>query len=204
MFEQIAVVVGITFLAMISPGPDMVIVTKNTLLAGRMPGLWTSLGILGGNAIHMIYCALGVGWIISQSIVAFSILKYAGAAYLIYLGIMSLRAEEKPLDLVTTGQVTADKGWFWQGFVNNVLNPKATLFYLGVFTVVITAETSVATTLLLVVCMKLVSGSFWVLFVYTLDRPFIRTVLERSQRYVNRVFGILLIGLGVRVAILEG
>jgi threonine/homoserine/homoserine lactone efflux protein len=87
--------------------------------------------------------------------------------------------------------------------VNNLLNPKGTLFYLGVFTVVITPETGLGTTGLLVLCMTSVSASFWGFFVYTLDRPFVRSFLERSQRCVNRVFGALLIGLGLRVATME-
>ena len=71
---------------MISPGPDMVIVMRNTVAGGRDAGLRTSLGILTGNLVHIGYCVLGIGWLISQSIVAFSALKYAGAAYLVYLG----------------------------------------------------------------------------------------------------------------------
>lgn len=87
--------------------------------------------------------------------------------------------------------------------MSNVLNPKGTLFYLGVFTVVITPETSFAMTLILILCMKSVSATFWALFVYTLDRPVVRTTLERSQRAVNRVFGVVLIGLGLRVATMD-
>ena len=90
--------------------------------------------------------------------------------------------------------------WFVQGFVNNLLNPKGALFYLGVFTMVITPKTSASTTLLLVVIMMLVSASFWVFFVRTLDRPTIREFIERSQQAVNRIFGALLVLLGVRVA----
>ena len=77
--------------------------------------------------------------------------------------------------------------WFVQGFVNNLLNPKGTLFYLGVFTTVITPETSASAMLLLVFSMMLVSASFWLLFVCTLDRPTIREFVERSQQAVNRV-----------------
>ena len=93
-----------------------------------------------------------------------------------------------------------DRTWFVQGFVNNLLNPKGTLFYLGVFTMVITPETSASAMLLLIFSMMLVSASFWLFFVYTLDRPTIREFIERSQQTVNRIFGVLLILLGMRVA----
>ena len=84
--------------------------------------------------------------------------------------------------------------------MNNLLNPKGTLFYLGVFTTVITPDTSASVTLLLIFIMMLVSASFWVFFVYTLDRPTIREFIERSQQTVNRIFGVLLCLLGLRVA----
>ena len=158
---------------------------------------------MAGNAVHITYCGLGIGWVISQSILALSLLKYAGAAYLIYLGIASCRAGRTSLDTASTRPAGSDRGWFLQGLLNNVLNPKGTLFYLGVFTMVITPETSFAMALILVLCMKVVSSSFWVVFVYTLDRPAIRRTIERGQGTVNRVFGVLMVGLGIRVAAME-
>ena len=143
---------------------------------------------------------LGIGLLISQSILAFSVLKYAAAAYLIYLGIMSFRSGAKTLDTNVIEGRRPNRTWFVQGFVNNLLNPKGTLFYLGVFTMVITPETSASAMLLLIFSMMLVSASFWLFFVYTLDRPTIREFIERSQQTVNRIFGVLLLLLGMRVA----
>jgi threonine efflux protein len=205
MIDQILVILGITLLVMISPGPDMVIVMRNTIVGGRAGGLQSSLGVLAGNMVHITYCAIGIGWLISESILAFNILKYAGAAYLIYIGVMSFRAKDMALSAETKAELqkNAGKSWFLQGFLNNILNPKGTLFYLGVFTMVITPETSTATTLLLVLIMMSVSALFWLFFVFTLDSTIVRNVLERGQRIVNRVFGGLLIFLGIRVAFME-
>jgi RhtB (resistance to homoserine/threonine) family protein len=200
MLDQILVIVSVTALVMVSPGPDMVLVLRNTFVNGRRAGLQTSVGILSGNLVHITYCLLGIGLLISKSIIAFSVLKFAAAAYLIYLGIMSFRSGEKTLDTNDFEVRGPSRTWFVQGFVNNLLNPKGMLFYLGVFTTVITPETSGSTTFLLVVIMMLVSASFWLFFVRTLDRPTIREVIERSQRAVNRIFGALLVLLGVRVA----
>ena len=203
MVDQILVIVGVTFFVMVSPGPDMVLVLRNTFLGGRLAGLQTSLGVLAGNLVHITYCVLGIGWVISQSILAFTVLKYAGAAYLIYLGIMSYRSGATALDTSSIEGRRRDRTWFVQGFVNSVLNPKGTLFYLGVFTIVITPETSASATLVLILVMMLVSASFWLFFVYTLDRPIIREFIERSQQIVNRIFGVLLVFLGLRVATME-
>jgi threonine/homoserine/homoserine lactone efflux protein len=170
------------------------------LASGRRAGLQTSIGILGGNLVHITYCVLGIGILISQSIVAFSTLKYVAAAYLIYLGVVSVRSGSKILDASEIQGERFTRAWFVQGFVNNLLNPKGTLFYLGVFTTVITPETSTSAMFVLILLMMLVSASFWACFVYTLDHRSFRDTVERSQQTVNRVFGALLILLGLRVA----
>lgn len=203
MLNQVSVVASLTLLVMVSPGPDMVLVLRNTFATGRRAGLQTSVGILAGNLVHITYCALGIGWLISKSIVAFAVLRYAAAAYLIYLGITSFRAGRTALDAGDLTARASDKNWFAQGFVNNVLNPKGTLFYLGVFTAVIVPGTSASAMLVLISTMMLISASFWLLFVHMLDRPAIRERIERSQQTVNRMCGVLLLLLGVRVALME-
>jgi len=203
MLDQVLIIVGVTVLIMVTPGPDMVIVTRNTFLGGVSGGLRTSGGVLLGNLVHISYCVLGIGWLISQSIVAFNVLKYAGAAYLLWLGVTSFRAESRRLDVEPAAPARRAQAWFLQGFVNNLLNPKGTLFYLGLFTVVIEPGTPPAGLALLIATTIGVSALFWVLFVYTLDRPVFRRAIERSQRAVNRLFGGLLVFLGVRVAFLE-
>ncbi|MBQ34847.1 MAG: LysE family translocator [Candidatus Latescibacteria bacterium] len=203
MAEQILVILGVTFFAMVTPGPDMVIVLRNTIVGGRLAGLHTSLGVLAGNLVHISYCVIGIGWLISQSILAFTTLKYAGAAYLIYLGITSFRSGSTQPDTPAPETRGGNRAWLAQGFLNNIFNQKGTLFYLGVFTTVITPETSARATSVLVLCMLLVSASFWLFFVYTLDRPIIRELIERFQKTVNRILGALLIALGARVASME-
>ena len=204
MLAQLLVVVSVTCLVMVIPGPDMVLVLRNTFLGGRRGGLLTSGGVLLGNLVHISYCLLGIGWLISQSIVAFAVLKYAAALYLVYLGIMGFRSDAGAPDLgVAADRPQRGRNWLAQGFINNVLNPKGALFYFGVFTVVIAPGTSAGVMTMLVASMMLVSASFWLLFVFTIDRPFIREALTRSQRVVNRVLGGVLILVGVRVALAE-
>lgn len=203
MLDQVLIVIGITVLIMISPGPDMVIVMKNTFIGGKSAGMSTSVGILTGNLVHISYCAIGIGVLISQSIVLFNMLKYASAAYLIYLGVTSWMASKTTLQVSDAPRDGARRGWFMQGFVNNILNPKGTMFYLSVFTLVITPDTSTGVVLLLVAIMMSISAAFWVFFVYTLDTRVVRKLLERAQTLVNRVFGVLLVMLGLRVAFIE-
>ena len=203
LLDQILVIVGITFLVLVSPGPDMIIVMRNTFVGGRPAGLKTSLGILAGNLVHISYCVAGIGWLISQIIVAFSILKFAGAAYLIYLGVSSFRSDRKSLDFTKPNSDRPGRSWFLQGFINNILNPKGTLFFLGVFTMVITPETTIGATLILIGCMNIMCAAFWLFFVTTLDHPAIRQSIERFQQVTHKIFGTLLVALGLRVALID-
>src|ERR1043165_9072266 len=106
----------------------MALVLRNTVVGGRRAGLEASAGIFSRNLIHITYCLLGVGVVISRSIVAFSALKYAGAAYLNLLGIVSLRVSAGTLDAGEIDRQRSHRTWITQGFVNNLLNPKGTLF----------------------------------------------------------------------------
>ncbi len=209
MHEQLLLIIGITALCMLSPGPDMALVMRSTLIGGRQNGGMTATGILTGNLIHIGYCALGIGWIISRSVIAFNILKFAGAAYLIYLGIRSLRAAGGKQDWAADTDWTvhskppSSRAAYVQGLINNLLNPKGTLFYLGVFSQVITPETSTPEKLVLIAVMIGVSTLFWIVFIHTLHLPAIRSGLSKARDSIERVFGIALIFLGLRVATLD-
>ncbi|WP_417770803.1 LysE family transporter [Stappia sp.] len=203
--HQVAVLAGLTALVMVSPGPDMVIVLRNTLAGGRRGGLMTALGVLAGNLVHIGYCAVGIGLLISRSIVAFSVLKYLAAAYLVYLGIMSLRSAGGRISLDASAETAKARRrtFFVQGFFNNILNPKGTLFYLGVFTMVITPQTSGAGMLALVATTVCVSALFWLVFVFTLDTRPVRRSIEGAQAGVSRLLGGVLILLGLRIAVMD-
>jgi threonine/homoserine/homoserine lactone efflux protein len=203
MLDQIVVIVSVTSLVMVIPGPDMVLVLRNTVLAGRRAGLHTSLGVLTGNLMHITCGVLGIGWLISQSIVAFEVLRYAAAAYLIYLGITSFQSDQTMTDSADAASPHSTRNWFAQGLISNVLNPKGALFYLGVFTMVITPETPASATVVLVATMLLVSTTFWLVFIWTLDRLGIRALFVRSRVKLNRMLGGLLVLLGVRVALVR-
>ncbi|MDD9944005.1 MAG: LysE family translocator [Myxococcales bacterium] len=206
MVETVCALVGLTVLCMLSPGPDMVLVMRNTMAGGRNSGLVTSLGILTGNAVHVTYCAVGVGWLVARSVVVYGFLKYAGAAYLIYLGVSGLRSKHRAVGNFAGGNLRKpsrtedDRRVFFQGLLNNLLNAKGALFYLGIFTQVIGPGTAPATTLVLILSMVATSALFWLAFVHTLHLPPVRNWLARFQRLIQRIFGTLLILAGLRVA----
>ena len=140
-------VVLIHLLAVASPGPDFAVVVRESVTHGRRAGTWTALGVGTAIFLHVGYSLLGIGLIVSQSIVLFNALKWAAAAYLLYIGFKALRAQPaKPTEdnlHKEAGERTA-RGAFVSGFVTNGLNPKATLFFLSLFTVVINPHTPLA------------------------------------------------------------
>src|SRR5688572_18471911 len=141
MLADLLSVAGLTVLIMVTPGADLALVTRNTIMGGKSAGGWTSAGILTGNLVHLTYCLLGVGWI-ATSATAFTILKLAGGAYLIFLGLQSLRlVSDAPQE--TEAPAQHGRRWWVQGLLNNLLNPKGPLFYLGVLAVFVHADSTV-------------------------------------------------------------
>src|SRR3989344_2739030 len=129
----------IHLLAVMSPGPDFVMITRSSLIYSRKAGIYSALGLGLGILVHIAYSLVGIGLIISKSLVLFSFIKFVGAGYLIYVGYKSLKAKSvnlssqklKPQKEISP--ISAVK----LGFITNVTNPKATLFFLSLFTQVI-------------------------------------------------------------------
>lgn len=180
----------------------MALVVRNTLLGGRRRGLLTSLGVLTGNLIHISYCSFGVAALISQSIVLYGTLRMIGAAYLIVLGVQGFRAPRAPAattECIETLSTTHKA--YTQGLLNNLLNPKGTLFYLGVFSQSITPNLPRDEAALMVIATVATSALFWLLFVYTLHTRLIQALVTRFRQSIDRIFGVVLITLGLRVAV---
>ncbi|UXI02626.1 LysE family translocator [Photobacterium sp. TY1-4] len=130
-------------LIVMSPGADFVLVLKNSIGAGRAAGLWTALGISLAISVHISYSVLGISYLISQNETLFTAIRYAGSGYLIYLGLKGILTANNTLDTQTneTARV-AGLRYLSQGFLCNVLNPKTMLFFLSIFSQVISPDDS--------------------------------------------------------------
>lgn len=190
----------IAILAAISPGPDFAMVLRNSLMHHREAGILTAFGIGAGILIHTTYCVLGLALIISQSIFLFSIIKFIGAGYLIYLGIKGLFAK-KPHDLdkisVKKIQPITNKRAFLDGFLANVLNPKCTLFMLSIFTLVVRPGTSLIVQISYGLEISAIAMSWFIFLSYALSHRWIKQRLESFQYKITKVMGVLLVGLGI-------
>lgn len=199
--SQFLTIAILHLLAVMSPGPDFVLISRNSLVYSRKTGIYSALGLAGGIIVHVTYSLVGIGYIISRSILLFSIIKTLGAGYLIYIGYKSLRA--KPRQAVSEEFVevkTMSKGQaIKNGFLTNVSNPKATLFFLAVFTQVIKTSTPVAIKALYGVEMAIITFAWFALVAALLSHSLIKKPFLRVQHYVERAMGAVLIALGIKV-----
>ena len=189
--------------AVISPGPDLIVAIKNSIQYGRSTGFWTALGFGFGVLVHVLYTSLGLATLISQSILLFTIIKFIGAAYLIYMGIKALRSngiknidfnKEKQQPILPLKALT-------QGFITNVFNPKATLFFLAMFSQFISEGDSKWVYVIYGgVCFTLVTVWFSLVSVF-LTVESIRNKFLSISKWVDRVCGTLFIALGIKLAI---
>ena len=193
--------IGIASLLTILPGADMALVAKVTLLDGKRAAFFTSLGICAGLPVHATASALGLSLILATSAEAFTVVKFAGAAYLAYLGIRTIRdsfhAAADPA--VAAERVRSGGAAFAQGWLSNVLNPKVALFYLTFLPQFISPGDNVLAKSLLLAAIHAVLGLLWLpLYAYAIDR--IGAAVRGARRWLERVSGAALIGLGVRLA----
>ncbi len=191
-------------LGVMSPGPDFLIVTRSALMYSRKTGVWTSLGVALGILVHVAYCLLGIGLVISKSIVLFNTIKYLGAAYLLYIGWHALTDKSPVKAEQSIHHVAKDLPAFKAiriGFLTNALNPKASLFFLAVFTQVIDQTTPIGIQLFYGIYMCAATFVWFGFIASVLSVSAIKKRFARTQSIAERVMGGLLMALGLKVAL---
>lgn len=201
--SQFFTIAIVHLLAVASPGPDFAIVVRQSVTYGRVTALWTSLGVGTGILLHVCYSLLGIGVVVSQSIVAFTVMKFLGAAYLVYIGIKALRTEPSTSSVATERKMVVPtiRRAFWTGFLTNGLNPKVTLFFLSLFTVVIASHTPVMVQLVYGIYMAFATVIWFsgISFLFGQDR--VRYLFNRFGHWFERFMGGALLLLGLKLAI---
>jgi RhtB (resistance to homoserine/threonine) family protein len=205
--KELLVVAGVHWLAVMSPGPDFAMVMRNSLVYSRRTGILAAVGLAMGILLHVSYSLLGIGLIISKSIVLFNTIKLLGAAYLIYIGIKSLLAKKsdnpQTLDSSETKSKQNDLGTFdaiKMGFLTNALNPKATIFFLALFTQVISPSTPTALKMVYGLEMSVATFVWFAVVALFLTQKRVNSAFSGIRHYVEKAFGVILITLGIKVA----
>ncbi|VVE07863.1 lysine transporter LysE [Pandoraea aquatica] len=200
----------ITVLAVISPGADFAMVTRESWRHGRRAGLWAALGIAAGVQVHVAYTLVGVGLLIVQVPWLFTVIKWIGAAYLVYIGWRTLRDRSPVVDVTQEGGASASPEagngasarWrealqaFRTGFFTNALNPKCTLFVVSTFTQVVHPGTGWALGLAYGAFMSFAHWAWFSLVALGFSAGWMREAMVRRQHLVRRTIGGALMTLG--------
>lgn len=204
--DEFLLIAAAHFFAVASPGPDFAIVLKQSIQFGRRNALWTSAGVGAAILLHIAYCVLGVALILTQSPALFMALKYVAGAYLAYLGVQALRTAKPTntsFDEKLKPSLAPESSWraFRRGFFTNALNPKATLFFMSLFTLVISPTTPVIVQMGYGVYMALATWAWFSILSLLLSKARVRDFFQQSGYWFDRGIGIILIALAVRVII---
>lgn len=189
----------------ITPGPDTILILSRTLASGIRPGLWTLIGTQVGNVTHALLAGMGISTIILLIPAAFQVLKLVGAGYLLYLAVKTWRTEHRfPLSPNQMGPASSSRGFFLQGLISNLVNPKVIFFFLALFPQFINLDSGPLALQSLVLGLTLAAIAIvWVgCLVVFVGRA--RALAARSEpfvRFMRRLAAIAFAGLAVRLAL---
>jgi len=196
---------GLHALAVASPGPDFALVLKQSIVHGRATALATSAGVGTGIILHVLYSLLGFGLLVKSSLMAFTVMKMLGAAYLLWIGFHAIRAQARKYEVFaerdSARPVPTRRAAFVTGFMTNATNVKATLFFISVFSVVISPQTPRSVQAGYGAWMALTTAGWFMLVSLFLTQPRIRRAFTRFGHWFERTMGVVLIALGVRLAL---
>ncbi len=192
--------VVVCMLGALSPGPSLALVIKNTINGGGQQGYATAISHGIGVAIYAAACIAGLGILIVNSPILFSVLQYGGAAFLVYLGIKALLASKQPVTEETIETDINVNGWR-DGFLIAFLNPKLAIFFIALFSQFIDANASLEQKIIMTSTVGLIDAVWYCLVTFTLTRGNIITKLKRNSHIVDKVTGVVLISLAARVVL---
>ncbi|WP_035286625.1 LysE family translocator [Brevibacillus massiliensis] len=205
--QNVYLFVLMSIFLIILPGPDTGLVTQNTIAHGRAGGMKTILGISSGLTIHTLAAVFGLSAMIVKSAVVFSIFKYLGAVYLIYLGVTSLRSLRKEKAVSTENDRVAYSKYqtaspFRQGFLTDLLNPKVAVFFLTFLPQFLKLGSDPLWPFLIMGMTYTALTVIWLfLYVYLIDY-FSRWMKQPStQRAIQKITGLVLVAFGIKLAL---
>lgn len=199
--ENFYLFLSVSILINLSPGPDMLYTAARSLSQGTKAGIFSTLGIFTGCLFHITAAVFGLSKIIQESIFVFSVIKYAGAAYLVYLGIKSIFNRRKNATIEKL-PVMSDRKIYMQGLVTNLLNPKVAIFFLSFLPQFINPQSHYLKEQIAFLGLWFdVQGCLILVTVATLTGTF-RNMLQQNKNFWNwqeKITGTILIGLGIKM-----
>ena len=202
---KFALFVSVSLALIIAPGPDMLYVITRGMAHGRRAGILSALGVICGILLHTTAAAFGLTLILQTSSFAFLLVKYVGAAYLIYLGFKAWR-DKSTFSLQTATSVVSSRLLFWQGVLSNVFNPKIAIFFLAFLPQFVDKDSPQASWQMVSLGLTFAGlGLCFLLLVGYSSGAIGRWIARRPDytQFLQRLAGGILMGLGIRLAFTE-
>lgn len=203
VLSSLSVIAVVSLLAAISPGPDFFIVLRNSLVYSRKTGMYTTLGVGLALFFHLFYTLIGIGVLIAESVYLYHFIKYAGIAYLFYIGCKSVmdsfQASSSKIEYVAATDIIPPSTAIKQGFLTNLLNPKAAMFFISLFSQFIEPGTPFVQKLQLAGVNWIVTMSWFLFLAYVVTGKRLMSKINQFRTYVDRVMGGALILLSFKL-----
>jgi threonine efflux protein len=201
--EELLIIALVHLLAVASPGPDFAIILKQSIRYGRQTALYTSLGIGTGILIHVAYSIVGIGILIASDERLFTVLKYIAATYFCYIAWHGLSAKKPQINEQGESEITekppSSLRAFMTGFLVNGLNVKATLFFVSLFSMVISPQTPVAIQIGYGLYMAVATAAWFSLLSYLLNHQRLSLIIQSKGYWLDRVMGLILLLLAIEL-----
>ena len=211
--SQLFLFIAAGLLLNLTPGPDVLYIVTNALRSGARAGVVSALGITAGCFVHIFAAALGVSALMAASSIAFIVLKWAGAAYLVYVGARMLLARAPAASqtvainsIAACARITWANGLkriFFQGFWTNVLNPKVALFFLAFVPQFIAPDVANKPLAFLLLGLLFNFNGLWVNVGWALTAAWMARrvgAMKRGMHWLERAAGLMFLGFGIRLA----
>ena len=193
-----------TVLFVLTPGIETVFLINKSISQGRRSGIYTSFGLNTGALVHTLLGALGLSIMVAKSAIFFALIKYLGAAYLIYLGVTKVMSKKGLITETNEGQKKdSAKSNFTSGFVTNILNPKVALFFIAFFPQFITpTEIENPVPFMILGVIYAIMTTVWYLVLTSFAGTFSTKIKENEKMGVrlNKISGVIFVLMGIQIA----
>ncbi len=205
-YASVRAIAYIYFITVVSPGPDMAITMKNSILHSRKAGIYSALGTVTGMSLHFIYTITGISYLITNVPWLFRAIQLTGALYLVYIGYSLFKTAKPEVDkaLDTTEHTSHISNWqaFKSGLLTNALNPMVILLFIGILSSYVTNNTATYAKIMYGGTIVAIASSWFLFVAIFFSNPKIRKIFHKAGKWLNRVTGVILIAFGIKVAII--
>ena len=203
MLSEFLLLATVHLFAVASPGADFAVVLRNTLRSGKSIGLYTAFGVGLGILVHVAYTLLGVAFLLARSEFLFGLIKWAGAAYLLWLAYLSFQSRKQSAHQIKQTKGIQQTGFqaIKQGFIVNVLNPKVTLFFVALFTNIVSPDTPLLIQIGYGLWLSLYTMIWFSIVAWGFSRSIVLSWYQEHGHFIDWAMGIMLSVIAIRLVL---